>query len=112
VKAAENDAAKLGDPKKPAAAKGGEAFTVHIRTLLAAEKVISVKATGKETVLEGLAYAAEDMAIKPEALSVWVVRDKAVLPVDLAAITQKGETRTNYVLKPGDQLFVQARVGK
>jgi RNA polymerase sigma factor (sigma-70 family) len=113
LKAAEKDAARLGDPKKPTTpAKEGEAFTVHIRTLLAAEKVIRVKATGKETVLEGLAYAAEDMAIKPEALSVWVVRDKEVMPIDLAGITQWGDTKTNYVLKPGDQLFVQARVGK
>jgi RNA polymerase sigma factor (sigma-70 family) len=102
--------------KKPAAAKepgkDEPAFTVHVRPQLAAEKVIRVKATGKETVLEGLAYAAEDMGLKPDTLSVWVVRDKAVLPVDLAAITQKGDPKTNYALKAGDQLFVQVKVGK
>jgi uncharacterized protein (TIGR03067 family) len=104
-------AAKKGAPAAPAA-KDGDAFTVHVRPLAAPEKVIRVKATGNPTVLEGLAYAAEDMAIKPDAVTVWVVRDKTVLPVDLAAITQRGETKTNYILKSGDQLFVQVKVGK
>jgi len=99
-----------GAAKPPA--KAGASFTVHVRPLAAAEKVIRVNATGNETVLEGLAYAAEDMAIKPDALTVWVVRGREVMPVDLAGITQKGETKTNYVLKPGDQLFVQVKVGK
>ncbi|HVL13941.1 MAG TPA: hypothetical protein VM529_15335, partial [Gemmata sp.] len=96
----------------PAPAKAGDSFTVHVRPLAAAEKVIRVNATGNETVLEGLAYAAEDMAIKPDVLTVWVVRGGDVMPVDLAGILQKGETGTNYVLKPGDQLFVQVKVGK
>jgi hypothetical protein len=86
-------------------------FTIHIRPLSAAEKVVRVKATGKETVMEGLAYAAEDMAITPDALAVWVVRDKSVLAVDLAAI-YRGDAKTNHTLKPGDQLFVQVKVGK
>lgn len=94
--------------KAPRPAKAGEVFTVHVRPLTAEEKVIRVKATGKESVLEGLTYAAEDMAIKSDAVSVWVVRDKAILPVDLGAI-RKGEVRTNYALKPGDQLFVQSK---
>jgi RNA polymerase sigma factor (sigma-70 family) len=98
--------------KKQPPGKAGDSFTVHVRPLAAAEKIIRVNATGKETVLEGLTYAAEDMTIKPDALSVWVVRDKVVLPVDLAGITQRGETKTNYVLKPGDQLFVQVKLAK
>jgi RNA polymerase sigma factor (sigma-70 family) len=105
-------AAGAKNPLLLAPGKDGEAFTVHVRPLAAAEKVIHVKATGKETVLEGLAYAAEDMAIKPDAVSVWVVRDKTILPVDLASITQKGDARTNYALKAGDQLFVQVKVSK
>lgn len=67
-----------------------------------------MKATGNETVLEGLTYAAEEVLLKSDAVSVWVARGKEVLPVDLAGI-RKGETKTNYVLKPGDQLFVQAK---
>jgi RNA polymerase sigma factor (sigma-70 family) len=113
-KLTEAEKAVAKDGKKPPAApaKDGDVFTVHVRPLAAAEKLIRVKATGNQTVLEGLAYAAEDMAIKADALSVWVVRDKSILPVDLAGITQKGETKTNYILKPGDQLFVQVKVGK
>ncbi|MBN9120061.1 MAG: sigma-70 family RNA polymerase sigma factor [Planctomycetes bacterium] len=93
------------------AAAAGEVFAVHIRTLAAAEKVIRVKATGKETVLAGLVYAADDVSIKSDALSVWVVRDGAVLAVDLPAIL-KGDTKTNYALKVGDQLFVQVKPAK
>jgi hypothetical protein len=52
------------------------------------------------------------MAIKPEAISVWVIREKALLSVELAAITQNADPKTNYQLKPGDQLFVQVKVGK
>jgi RNA polymerase sigma factor (sigma-70 family) len=99
--------------KQPAVAPGGaaaagEVFTVHVRPLTAAEKVLRVKATGKQTVLEGLTYAAEEIVIKSDAICVWVVRDKAILPVDLAGI-RTGETKTNYVLRAGDQLFVQAK---
>ena len=109
--AAEKAAAKGG--KQPdAPAKDAAAFTVHVRPLASPEKVIRVKATGNESVLEALAHAAQDMAIKADALSVWVVRGKEILPVDLAAVLQKGDTTTNYTLKPGDQLFVQARIGK
>lgn len=67
-----------------------------------------MKATGNETVLEGLTYAAEQVLLKSDAVSVWVARDKTILPADLAGI-RKGETKTNHVLKPGDQLFVQAK---
>jgi RNA polymerase sigma factor (sigma-70 family) len=102
--------AKKSPPTRPA--KDTDVFTIHIRPLAAREIVVSVNATGKETVLEGLAYAAEDMAIKPDAVSVWVVRGKEILPVDLVAITKKGETKTNYTLKAGDQLFVQVKVAK
>ena len=90
----------------------GNVFTIRVRPVMSPERVIRVPATGKETILEGLAYAAEDMAIKPEALSVWVVREKAILPVDLVAIVQRGDGKTNFTLKAGDQLFVQVRVAK
>ena len=94
------------------AAKEAAMFTVHVRTLTAAEKVIRVKATGKETVLEGLVYAADDVPLKSDGVSVWVVRDKVLLPVDLPGITKNGVTKTNYVLKAGDQLFVQVKPAK
>jgi RNA polymerase sigma factor (sigma-70 family) len=108
-----DEKARLGLPGNPPATPAASGtFTVHVRPLAAAEKVISVKATGKETVLEGLVYAAEEMAIKADSLTVWVVRNKEILPVDLVAITQKGIAATNYTLKSGDQLFVQVKIGK
>jgi hypothetical protein len=103
----------FADLKKPKAQPQGDAaFTVHVRTLTAAEKVIRVKATGKETVLEALVYAADEIPLMTGSVSVWLVRDKAVLPVDIPAITQKGDSKTNYTLKPGDQLFLQAKPAK
>jgi RNA polymerase sigma factor (sigma-70 family) len=110
LKIAEKNSAGAGQAPDPHVPAGG-VFTVHIRTLTAAEKVIRVKSTGKETVLEGLVHAADDVSIKSDALSVWVVRDKTVLSVDLPAIL-KGDTKTNHALKPGDQLFVQAKPAK
>ncbi len=103
--------AGAGGKKTPADGKAGDVFVIRVRPLAAPEQVISVNATGKETVLEAMAYAAEDMAIKPDSLSVWVVRGKEVLPVDLAAI-YKGNTATNFTLKAGDQLFVQVKPAK
>ena len=112
VLAAAEKALAAAKKAQPTPAKEVEVFTVHVRTLTAAEKVIRVKATGKETVLEGLVYAADDVPLKSDGVNVWVVRDKAVLPVDLLGITKNGETKTNYVLRAGDQLFVQAKPTK
>jgi predicted DNA-binding protein (UPF0251 family) len=85
------------------------AFTVHIRTLSAAEKVVRVKATAKETVLDAMFYANDDVSFQKDTLSVWIVRDGKRLPVDLLAITQNNDAKTNYTLQPGDQLFVQVQ---
>lgn len=101
-----------GAKSTPNAVAAGATFTVHIRTLTAAEKVVKVKATGKETILEAIVYAADDVPVKSDAVSVWVVRGKEVLPVDLLGILKNGETKTNYVLKAGDQVFVQAKPAK
>jgi len=98
----------VADAKKPKPLAEDAVFTVHVRPLTEAEKVIRVKATGKETVLEGLAYATEAAAIKSGEVSVWVVREKVVIAVDLNAIL-KGDAKTNVTLKAGDQLFVQVK---
>ncbi|QJX00489.1 sigma-70 family RNA polymerase sigma factor [Frigoriglobus tundricola] len=104
----------LADAKKPgpaAPAPDDKVLAIHIRTLTAAEKVIQVKATGNESILDILVHI-PGPAIKPEGVSVWVVRDEAILPVDLVAITKRGEVRTNYQLKAGDRLFLQAKPSK
>lgn len=87
--------------------KDDTSFTVHIRTYFAPEKVVRVKATGEQTVLDGLEYAKEYAEIKPDVVTVWVLRGKSLMLVDLAAIKQKGNSMSNYQLKPGDRLFVQ-----
>ena len=53
----------------------------------------------------------------PGRMDLWVVRPNAggtnrVLPVDWAAITQRGVTATNYQVLAGDRLFFQARLAK
>ena len=58
------------------------------------------------------AHAAEGGSLTTNGVSVWLVRDNTVLPVDLPSITKKGVTKTNYVLKPGDKLFIQMKAGK
>ncbi len=100
----------------PAVAPGGVApagsvFTVHIRTLTAAEKVVNVKATGSECVIDGLIHAIDDVPIMTGTVSTWLVRGKEVLPIDLPGI-KNGVTHTNYQLKAGDQLFVQVKAEK
>ena len=102
---------KKADAAKPPEAVGAAAFTVHVRTLTAAEKVHKVKHTN-QTILEAIVYAADDVPVKSDAVSVWIVRGKEVLTVDLPAILKNGETKTNYVIKPGDQVFVQAKPAK
>lgn len=112
VKAAEKALADANAKPKPepVPADAG-AFTVHVRTLTAAEKVTRVKLAGSQTVIDALAHA-DGVSLKPDAISVWVVREGAVMPVDLGGITLKGETKTNYQIRAGDQLFVQAKAAK
>jgi hypothetical protein len=50
-------------------------------------------------------------------MDLWVVRpgvdgQAIVLKVDWAGITQRGETRTNFQLRAGDRLFLQAQFAK
>ena len=68
--------------------------------------------TGNETVLDALQYAG---GLDPNASvnNIRVVRPappgssrEQVLPVNYAAITQAGDTTTNYQLLPGDRIFV------
>jgi len=65
--------------------------------------------TGNDTVLDAINYAG---GLKPAAAKdrIRLVRPRAEgeesLPVDLAAIINKGDTATNYQLFPGDRLIV------
>jgi polysaccharide export outer membrane protein len=69
--------------------------------------------TGNETVLDAIAQI---NGLPPVASKrhIWVARrtrpehPATVLPVDWVAVTQGGETNTNYQLFPGDRVYVRA----
>jgi RNA polymerase sigma factor (sigma-70 family) len=108
----------LAEASKPAPAKPGagpqvnQVYMVYARPQNGPEKVIRAQLTGAPTVFEGLVHAADFVTIKSDAVTVWIVRDKVVMPVDLNAIINMGDLKTKYVLKPGDQLFVQEKAKK
>jgi hypothetical protein len=99
-------------PKPQPIPAGDASFTIHLRPQLEGEQTHRLMLKDSEYVLNGIAFAAKYMTIKPETVNMWVVRDKKALPVDLTALFIKGNTSTNYQLHPGDQLFVQFKVEK
>jgi len=105
----------LADAAKPAPVKPApvnQIYTVYARPQNGPEKVIRAQLAGAPTVFEGLVHAADFVSIKSDAVTVWIVRDKVVMPVDLNAIINMNDLKTKYVLKPGDQLFVQEKAKK
>lgn len=76
------------------------------------EQVVSFPLAGSETVLDAVANVngLPDVASKRK---IWVARPhptagpNQVLPVDWTAITQLGNTKTNYKLFPGDRVYVK-----
>jgi hypothetical protein len=106
-RAANAAAQQPGAPLKPC-----DTFTLHIRLPDAPEKVITLSAESM-TVLDAVNQGRDIPLIRrPESLSVWVLRNKVVMPVDLDGIVTKGQAKTNYILKPSDRLFVQVKVGE
>jgi polysaccharide biosynthesis/export protein len=77
------------------------------------EQVFKFPCSGRETVLDAIA-AVPGLAAVADRRKIEVVRRgssgaaDAVLPVDWAAIIQRGDTRTNYILQPGDRVHVTA----
>ena len=73
------------------------------------DEVTRIPVTGKETVLDALS-----MVGGLQDLTSWRIHLRRptksgkdqVLPVNLEAITRKGDTSTNYQLLPGDRLFI------
>lgn len=76
-------------------------------------QVTRLPVTGNETVLDAVANLS-GLPAAADARRVWVSRPRPdgcpdqTLPVDLPAITERGDTRTNYQLLPGDRVFVKA----
>jgi polysaccharide export outer membrane protein len=77
------------------------------------EQVYRIPITGSETVLDAIG---EISGLPPVAskCQIWVARRNPghgggqILPVDWIAVSQKGDTHTNYQLYPGDRLYVQS----
>jgi polysaccharide export outer membrane protein len=79
------------------------------------ETVVRLPVTGNETVLDALSqiYGLPPVASKKR---IWVARPvpaqagcDLILPVDWQAITQRGETDTNYQIMPGDRVYVHSQ---
>ncbi len=77
------------------------------------EQLIRLPVTGNETVLDAIGQVNGLPAVASRS-HVWVARpgltgeDGAILPVNWRDITQRGITKTNYQMLPGDRLYVKA----
>jgi polysaccharide export outer membrane protein len=78
------------------------------------EQVVRLPSTGKETVLDAISLVG---GLTPVASKnrIWVARPTPaelckdqILPVDWVGITQRGETRSNYQVMPGDRVYVMS----
>jgi polysaccharide export outer membrane protein len=79
------------------------------------EHVTRLPITGNETVLDAVAQVS-GLSDRVAGSRVWIARRATkpgepwqTLPVDWKAITEQGDTKTNYVLLPGDRLYVKPR---
>jgi polysaccharide export outer membrane protein len=75
------------------------------------DRVVILPAKGNETVLDAIGQI--QGLESNQSTRMWVARPGAnecdgdqVLPVDWLAVTQRGDTTTNYQLLPGDRLYV------
>jgi polysaccharide export outer membrane protein len=79
----------------------------------AGQQVIRLPVTGNETVLDAIGQVT-GLTPVADTQRIWVSRPAAegcsgqVLPVNWKAITEEGQTGTNYQLLPGDRVFVKA----
>lgn len=74
------------------------------------EEVSRLPATGNETVLDAISQVGGLSAVSSK--KIWIARPAPagtadqILPVDWKAISQRGQTRTNYQILPGDRVYV------
>ncbi len=79
----------------------------------AGQQIQRLPLTGNETVLDGIGQTAGLPTIA-DAKKIWISRPQPgdcppqMLPVDWKAITEQGDTRTNYQLLAGDRVIVKA----
>ncbi len=96
-------------PIDPPAADGLKFYVIVLRAD-GGEDVTAMPCTGSETVLDAVGLVGERKAAGK--VNVWVARRVAggpeqVLPVDWLGITERGLTKTNYQLQPGDRLYIK-----
>ncbi len=96
---------------KPSPVVGGKACYVILDGGVNGEQVIKVPYNGTETVVDAIAHVpglANDAAKR----TIYLLRKgpagtaQQALPVDWAAITQRGDTKTNYPLQPDDRVYL------
>jgi hypothetical protein len=76
------------------------------------DQVYRFPATGSETVV-GAIFHVTDGALKAIKGRVWLARGSGeVLDVDWRAITQEGRSETNYLIRPGDRVYVESPLPK
>ena len=74
------------------------------------EEMVLLPATGNETVLDAIAQVGGLSAVSSKAI--WIAQPTPagtadqILPVDWKGISQRGQTRTNYQLLPGDRGYI------
>lgn len=76
------------------------------------QQVVALPATGNETVLDAISRV-QGLPAVASLKKIWVSRPapaghpcSQILPVDWKAITQAGQTTTNWQLLPGDRIYV------
>lgn len=77
------------------------------------EQVVPLPADGNETVLDAVNSSGVVQKLPAKPVNVWVARrtpdqGDQILPVDYRGITQSGLTRSNYLLLPGDRVYVKS----
>jgi hypothetical protein len=92
-------------------------YTIHVRELREAERVVRNPVSEKTTVLDAI----ESLKPQPANISrmdMWLVRPgkagKAplILRIDWVGLTTEGRVETNFVILNGDRLFLQSRFPK
>lgn len=76
------------------------------------ETVIRSVCTGGDTVVSAVLQAGLAVNAIKGRVFVRALPSRNILEVDWCAITQKGKTETNYVLQPGDRVYVQNPIPK
>lgn len=76
------------------------------------DKVVKMQVTGNECVLDAISQIGGLSQLSSQ--NIWIARPappgfgcQQILPVDWVAMTEGGQTSTNYQILPGDRVFIQ-----